>query len=113
MSDLEIWTALPTESTVRTDLLDNINSRVRRLLKDENELTRDPSGTALGFLITVLGGGLGWWIWTLGGAYRWLEILVALVVVIGIFGFFDSATRAQRDERGRRQRRQAGTESGS
>src|SRR3954447_11492863 len=73
-SDLEIWSALPEDSSVRTDLLNDIDSRVRRLLKDENELKRDPSGMTLGALMVGLFGWLGWEVWTFGGLYRLVEL---------------------------------------
>jgi hypothetical protein len=112
-ADLEIWSALPEESSVRKGLLKSIDSRVQRILKDEDELARDPSGIALGTLITGFGGWLVWWIWTLGGAYRLLELVAVPLLIVGIFGVVDSATRAKRDEGGRRQRRQSQTQSAS
>ena len=104
-SDLEIWNALPGDSSVREDLLADIDYRVRRLLKDESELRRDPSGMTLGVLMVVLFAWLSWWVWTLGGSYRFLELATIPLLIFGAFGFVESALKASRDERGRRQRR--------
>lgn len=104
-ADLEIWQALPAESSVRRDLLVDVDSRVRRLLKEEEELRRDSSGMALGVIMTALFGWLSWWIWTIGGSYRLLEIVFIPLALMGVFGFVESTSKTQRDERGRRQRR--------
>ena len=90
---------------MRADLLVDVDSRVRRLLKDEGTLRRDPSGMALAVIMVTLFGWLSWWIWIVGGSYRLLEIVFIPLALMGAFGFVNSTSKTQRDEGGRRQRR--------
>lgn len=98
--DLELWSALPNESSARSALLENIDSRVERLITEETEHRRDWSGVTIALILIGTFGWLTWLAWVAGGAYRFLEIAVLPMLLMGIFGFFTSIGNKKRDERG-------------
>jgi hypothetical protein len=98
--DLELFELLPEESGARADLLTHIESEITRLIKREDELTRDPSGIGIAIFLLLVGVGLavpsfrdgGWW---------WLLVVPAVwFAIFGIVGLGQTIPRRQRDARG-------------
>lgn len=98
--DIELWLALPQGSLARPMLLENIDSRVKRLITEETEHRRDWWGVGVALVLIGIFGWLTWLVWIFGGAYRLLEVAAVPMLLFGVVGFFSSVGRKKRDERG-------------
>lgn len=95
--DLELVGLLPLESSARRSLLARAESSVEKMVSDESELSRDPTGLTLA--VIFLGGAI-----TLGltaaqsNNYWW--ILVTVLGMFGLVGLSQDGLKRRRDEKG-------------
>jgi hypothetical protein len=97
--NLELLALLPDDSSSRSRLLRHIDESVERLISNDDELRRDPTGIGIAVVFLVAACALvvvairsgDWWWW----------LIVAFLVLFGIVGLGQDATRRKRDAKGR------------
>lgn len=102
INDLEIHKALPSESTSKEPLLEDIDRRVGELVGQSTK-TRDASGIVLGLLFMAFGIWMGYLGWTNENGILKAVFWVAAVVAfsLGAFGLAQDASKYERDAKGR------------
>lgn len=97
--DLEIWKALPVESTAREGLLKKIDREVKSLdIHDQKR--RYPLGIGLSLSFLLMGVAGSWFVIVQGG-WWWLGSPVAfLFVIFGLAGLGTYSQKTLRDEKG-------------
>jgi hypothetical protein len=99
--DVELFNILPQESTSRNELLVHIDGQITRLVRSEQELTRDPSGVVLAIFIMLVAIALTVTAFREGG-YWWLLFVPAFFFgILGSVGLGQDLPLRKRDERGR------------
>jgi hypothetical protein len=98
--DLEILRLLPDESGARADLLTHIESEIGRLIKREDELTRDPPGIRIAIFLLIAGVGCFFLAFINGSRWLLLFALAAYLVISGIVGLSQTIPKRQRDAKG-------------
>jgi len=96
-SDLELVGLLPDNSPARKALLQRAERDINQIVKDEVELTRNPTGATLAVLF--LGAALIL-AFTATRANPFWWILVAVLAVFGAVGFSFDGVKRHRDEKG-------------
>ncbi len=98
-ADVELLSLLPEKSAVRAKLLEHVEKTVERMIHEDEELKRDPSGIAIAlfFIATT--------VVVIAYAFRtdfwWLWLIAVFVGLIGVAGLADSVVLKRRDEKGR------------
>jgi hypothetical protein len=99
--DLKLYRQLPEDSSARGKLLEHIDAEIIRIISDDEEKRRDPTGIGLGIFFLLVAIGLlvaaihqgGWW-W-------WLLIPAFITGLLGAVGLAQDAVPRKRDDRGR------------
>ena len=99
--DAELFKILPEESTARSELLVHIDKQVVRLIRNEDELTRDPTGILLAIIFLAVAVALAVTSFREGGVWWFLIAPASFFGIFGLVGLGQDLPRRKRDERGR------------
>ncbi|MGA1812176.1 hypothetical protein VH571_07305 [Frondihabitans sp. 4ASC-45] len=103
--DLELYKALPAESTAKVDLLTDIDRRIYNRIR-KNSATRYVFGIVLSVLLLVTGVWFGYLWWGEANWYRWaFGVLAVGLVVFGLVGVSIYASKKERGPDGLEVRR--------
>lgn len=99
--DLDLYNSLPQESDSRDRLLEHIDKQIERLIRREDELSRDPTGISLAIFLLLVTGALSVAAVRERGIW-WLLLVPALFFgITASVGLGEDLPRRKRDERGR------------
>jgi hypothetical protein len=99
--DAELFKLLPEESAARKELLAHIDKQIVRLIRNEDELTRDPTGVLLAIIFLVVAAALVVTSFREGGIWWFLIVPASFFGIFGLVGLGQDLPRRKRDERGR------------
>jgi hypothetical protein len=99
--DVELFNLLPEKSAARSELLTHIDKQVIRLIKNEEELTRDPTGVLLAFIFLLVASALTVTCFREGGVWWFLIVPASFFGIFGLVGLGQDLPRRRRDPRGR------------